>query len=74
MANFSRQCTLVRENAQLVSWIPEKFATIGKMLKLKDNGEWSDGWEVTAVGGRLEASVVNERSQEYKKHRHSTDI
>lgn len=75
MANFMRQCTLNRGRAQTVSWIPEKFATVGKVLALKDRaGEWTDGWEVAAVGGRLEASVVNERSQEYKKHRNSTDI
>lgn len=70
MANFSRQCRLVKDNAEKVSWIPEKFAVVGKILKLKED----NGWEVVSVGSRMESSVVNEKSQEYKKHRGTTDI
>lgn len=29
-----------------VSWIPEKYAKVGKYVKLKDD----DGWEVIEVG------------------------
>jgi hypothetical protein len=50
---FYRQCLLERRNGrgkltQLVSWIPTRFAVVGKTLKLKDKltGEWVDGWEV----------------------------
>ena len=74
MADFSRQCTLVRGKVKKVSWIPEKFAILGSFVKLKENNEWTNGWEVTLVGNRLEDSIVNTRSQEYKKHRNTTDI
>jgi len=30
-------------------WIPIKFAVKGIILKIKRNGIWDDGWEVTSV-------------------------
>ena len=78
MTDFSRQCFLVNRsrNHQKVktSWIPEKFAEVGKVLKLKEGDEWEDGWEVVHVGSRLDSKTVNENSQLYKKHRRGTDI
>ncbi len=33
-----------------VSWIPEKFAEVGKVLKIKnDDDEWVDGWVVKSA-------------------------
>lgn len=78
MTDYSRQCVLV--NAQdktkrvKTSWIPEKFAVVGKVLKLKEDDVWEDGWEVVHVGSRLDSKTVNENSQLYKKHRSGTDI
>lgn len=78
MTEYSRQCVLVnvgRESKKIkTSWIPEKFAVRGKILKLKENGEWEDGWEVVSVGSRLDSKAVNAASQYYKKHRQGTDI
>ena len=78
MPDFSRQCVLVNAESKnqrvKTSWIPEKFAEVGKVLKLKESGEWEDGWEVVHVGSRLDSKIVNENSQLYKKHRRGTDI
>ncbi len=76
MADYHRQCLLLRERkAYKTSWIPEKFAVKGKVLRLKDDkGNWEDGWEVVLVYGRMDSKTVNSRSQEYKKHRYITDI
>ena len=58
-----RQCELKRGNTKMTSWIPEEFARVGKVLKLKDE----DGWKVISVGDRLPDDVANKRSVEYKK-------
>jgi hypothetical protein len=42
-----RQCLLKRGESQQTSWLPEKFAQVGQLLKLKsDAGEWEEGWVV----------------------------
>lgn len=78
MTEYSRQCILINATAEgkkvMTSWIPEKFAEVGKILKLKEGDEWVDGWEVFKIGSRMESKTVNENSQLYKKHRKGTDI
>lgn len=71
---YHKQCILRKGTTITVSWIPEKFAHPGKHLKLKDDGKWVDGWVVEVVGTRLDSTYVENRSQEYKKHRERTDI
>jgi hypothetical protein len=59
------------------SWIPEKFAIRGKVIKLenRETGEQTDGWKVIMVGSkRKESDEVIERSQDYKKTRKASDI
>lgn len=71
-----RQCTLKRpvnehSSAQLVSYIPERYAVLGKTLKLKnDSGEWEDGWVVIAAG-RLTDSPPDGHDS-IKQHRKNT--
>lgn len=46
-----RQCELHRaDDERTTSWLPEKFAVMGKILRLRIVGEWSDGWRVVKVG------------------------
>lgn len=75
-SEFHRQCLLVKDRKDFkTTWIPEKFAEVGKVLKLKDDaGNWEDGWLVIKVYSRKPSKEVDAKSQEYKKHRHSTDI
>ena len=71
-----RQCTLKKtlsefSSSQLVSYIPEKYAELGRTLKLKnDHDEWEDGWVVIAAG-RLTDSPPDSH-QGIKQHRKNT--
>ena len=46
-----KQCQLQNGNRHMVSWIPEQFAHVGKILELLENDEWEDGWQVMTAGG-----------------------
>lgn len=70
-----RQCLMVKRGTEQTAWIPEKFSKTNKVLKIKIDGEWDEGWEVRAVyEPAVEEGVVNERSRDYKKIRVATDI
>ena len=79
---YSKQCTMERKigkegKSVLTSWIPEKFALKGGVLKLKDRstGDWTDGWVVESVGKQKRTQKeITERSQDYKKTRRASDI
>ena len=68
------QCWLVRGSAKQMAWIPAKFAVAGRYLKLTENGEAEDGWQVAGIGARIPAEDVRERSQDYKHTRQASDI
>ena len=71
-----RQCKVKRKVpngiVQMVSFLPENFAVIGKVLKLKDEntGKWTDGWVVEFVGD-LEDKPLDYRKA-IRKHRNNT--
>jgi len=44
-----QQCLLIKNNINKIAMIPIKFARIGKMLKLKEDGIWSAGWKVAKL-------------------------
>ena len=73
-----RQCEMRKSshngNTHLVSWIPEKFAEIGRYIKLKNNGVWTDGHEVIAIGYRGRSEEVIKRSMDYKSQREASDL
>ena len=43
------QCVLRRGSSVQTSWLPRQFAKVGKTLRLKERGEWQDGWKVVEV-------------------------
>jgi hypothetical protein len=49
MTNDYRQCKLVNGDTNQTCWIPSKFAQIGRILKLKTNGQWIGGWLVKDI-------------------------
>jgi hypothetical protein len=56
-----------------MSWIPEQFAQVDKILKLRDEDKvWEDGWKVTAVGNRLAQDQLPDYHQDIKGHRKAT--
>jgi len=58
------QCGMRRKNVFRTSWIPQKFAKAGGVVKLKDNGKWSDGWIVESVGsvGKLPERINHRKA------------
>ena len=45
MSQF-RQCEVVRGAERLISYLPDKYARRGKVLRLNENGVWVNGWKV----------------------------
>lgn len=80
--NYYRQCELRKfykeedfeHYAIRVAWIPEEFAKPGRIVKIKINGDWDDGWSVVEAGARAPEDQVLERSQDYKRTRKASDI
>jgi len=68
------QCVLNKDNIYQTSWIPEKYAKMGKWLKLKMDGKWEDGWQVIERGHRELTENVKKRENDYKRMRTVTDI
>ncbi len=74
------QCTVTKKLPSGVkttsTFLPEKFAKLGKVLKLQDkNSEWEDGWVVESVGkDKYDSDYIRRQSREYLNHRKGTDI
>lgn len=60
----------------MIGWIEEKFAKVGKKLKFQDDNtdDWQPGWTVTTVGGRRTRVEQQDRSQDCKRQRKGSDI
>jgi hypothetical protein len=71
MLDFHCQCQLKRSNSHLTTWIPEKFAVKGKVLRL---GDYGDGWVVVDVFTRLDSKEVGVRSGDYLIQRAASDL
>jgi hypothetical protein len=59
---------------QQTSWIPEQYAKVGKVLKLRDdNNVWTDGWVVQlASQTRLAEDMITDYHRDIKGHRKAT--
>ncbi len=71
---FYCQCQLVQGVRHQTSWIPQKFAVKGRVLRLKNaDGEWENGWKVENVSKetRSEDTLPDYRA-EVKAHRRAT--
>lgn len=69
------QCTLQKENKIDTSWVEEKFAVVGKKVRVKNESEvWEDGWIVTETYGKITAEQAKQMKDLYKHHRKGTDI
>ena len=71
---FYVQCRLRRGGAQQTAWIPEKYAAVGRTVRLTEGGWSQDGWQVTAAGTRLPEGYLRERGRDYLNTRRASDI
>lgn len=72
-----RHCRLVKPVATgekvVVSWIPEKFAEVGRVLKLRNDKLWDDGWVVRTAGtNRLRGDQLPDFHELSKAHLRAT--
>lgn len=72
--HMERKIGIGTEN--MIGWIEEKFAKVGKKLKFQDDhtDDWQPGWTVTTVGGRRTRVEQQDRSQDCKRQRKGSDI
>jgi len=76
------QCAMERKEGDaketLVSWLPQKFAQQGRVLKLQNRESkiWTDGWIVKSVNKHmpLDEEIVVKRSMAHTKQRGVSDI
>jgi len=72
--DMHRQCKLTQGNKVIFSWIPTKYAVVGKVLDLKDeDGNWTEGWVVAEAWAIDKSSDVLAREDLWRQHRHGTD-
>lgn len=64
------QCVLRKGDNIQVSWIPEKFAEVGRVLRLKED----NGWVVQRVDSKMPENMMVYMRDEYRHHRKVTDI
>jgi len=73
--NDYRQCKIVNNGRSQVTWVPEKFAVVGKVLKLKDDyGDWENGWVVLEVNASQPGDYVLKTKNVWKKQRKASDL
>ena len=63
------------DNVILTSWIPESLAKKDRIVRLKVDDVWIDGWLIQEVyDAQKESSETIEDSQDYKHQREASDI
>ena len=68
------QCHIQKNNKNDVAWIPSKFAVIGKIIKIKFDGLWNNGWKVINTYSSNSEDHVLEHEMDYRKQRRASDI
>ncbi len=67
----------MKDNWHHMAWIPQSFAILDKVIKIKnEDSTWDDGWVVVGIGENIvkTAEEANAQSQLYKKTRKASDI
>jgi hypothetical protein len=75
---YYRHCELEKAvptgSVRRVSWIPEKYARLGEILKLKMDSGWENGWIVRIVGERADEVAVRAFWNLWTKTRKASDL
>ena len=63
-----QQCLIEKGNCSHIAWIPIKFAKQGKEIRIKQNGEWEEGFIVREVytGPTISQEDVTEMDKQLK--------
>jgi hypothetical protein len=70
------QCGLSRGNEHTVSWIPEKFARLGKTVDLYSGStdSWEKGWLVENVWSTITLDELIEQQKQSRNTRKASDV
>ena len=69
------QCHLRHVNGVVdYAWIPERFAQKGKFLKIRNNGQWEDHWQVVEVYGKKQFTEIELKERDYLHQRRASDV
>ena len=68
------QVKMVNGARYTVSKIPSKFAEVGRLLKLKNNDVWENGWTVAEVYTTESAETALSHERDYIHQREVSDI
>ncbi len=70
-----QQCRLQRVTELMTTWIPTRFAKKDKILKVKVNGEWVDGWLVDEVfKNKITRQELDTLAWQYRHTREVSDV
>lgn len=68
------QCKINKKDKFDIAWIPSKFANIGRIIKIKIDGIWNNGWSVIDVYSSNSEDHILEHEMDYRKQRRASDI
>jgi hypothetical protein len=58
-----------------MSWLPEKYAVAGSVVRLRDDGTWTDGWKIlSASGPAIDGKYAVNMSHAHTRQRKASDI
>jgi len=78
---FYRQCNVRRPSSSdhgwvlTTTWLPEKYAVVGKYLRLKNkHGNWENHWQVLSAGERKTEQYVFACERDFLNQRSASDV
>lgn len=76
MTTYFRQVELVKSGRiYMMTWIPLQFAKKGKLLELKEEDGWNNGWVVNKVyPAKLTDKELELTSRSYRHTREASDV
>lgn len=76
MKLYYRQCTLEKfvngSTLKQVAYIPDCYAILNKVIKIKNEEIWDDGWVVTGVYAKIHEDHLPDNYKAIKLHRKNT--
>ncbi len=54
------------------TWLPNKFASVGMVVKIKVDDVWDDGWTVDMIHSSLPENLLPDPHAAIKAHRRNT--
>lgn len=68
-----KQCLIINGCKEDLIWLPEDFAQFMKVIKIKNNDVWEDGWVIKAIYGTKDEKYILEHERDYVQLFASTD-